>query len=156
MEIQKFILDDFETDDITVGLVRLAKQIPDFEFFFRVNEVNSFTFSRIEDLVLEGNYYSYAFPVFEGYSKVEKTCFRFISNRSSESRLKKEITELFTDEQNIKLLLNNHPDIDYIIKTSDKIADFSLILLPENIAFATQELVLENDSELYQTIQYYE
>lgn len=156
MEIQKFILDDADTGDLTVGLVRLAKKIPDYEFFFRVNQVNSFAFERIEDLVVEGQYYSYAFPVFEGYSKEEKICFRFIANKSASAIQKSEITELFTDEQSIKLLLNDQPDIDYIIKTSDKIADFSLILLPEMLAFAVQESVLQSDGELYQTIQYYE
>lgn len=156
MEIQKFILDDFETDEISVGLVRLAKKIPDYEFFFRINEVNNFNFSRIEDLVIQGKYFNYSFPVFEGYSKDEKACFRFIGNKSSESTQKEEITELFTDEQNVKLLINDHPDIDYIINSSDKIADFSLILLPENTAFAIQEISIQPDNELYQTIQYYE
>lgn len=35
-------------------------------------------------------------------------------------------------------------------------ADFSLILLPENLVFQIQEYLLSSDEELYQLIQYYE
>ena len=156
MEIQKFILDDFEDGEITVGLLRLARQIPDFEFFFNINTINTFCFSRTEDLKIVGAYYDYFFSVFEGYSSNSKTCFRFISNKSWKSIQKKEVTELFTNEHNIKLLLENDADIDYIIRSSDKFADFSLILLPENLTFSLQEITITSDTELYQTIQYYE
>ncbi len=157
MEVQKFILDDIEEDEITIGLLRFAKDLPSFEFFFNVNQINTFCFSRIDDLIVHGEYYDYHFEVFEGYSPDSKTCFRFIGNKStSESRQKKEITELFIEEQDIKYLINYQPDINYIIKTSDKIADFSLILLPENLAFAIQESIVDPEDELYQIIQYYE
>ena len=156
MEIQKFILDDFEDDEITIGLLRLAKQVPDFELFFKINAINNFCFSRIEDLKIVGEYYDYFFSVFEGYSVNSKSCFRFISNKSWKSIQKKEVTELFSNEHNIKLLLENNADIDYIIKSSDKFADFSLILLPENLTFSLQEITISSDTELYQTIQYYE
>ena len=156
MEVQKFILDDLEEAEITVGLLRLAKDIADYEFFFHTNRINSFCFCRVDDLVVHGAYYDFFFPVFEGYSKDSKTCYRFIGNKSTESIQKKEITELFAEEQNIKLLLNNQPDIDYIITTSDNIADFSLILLPENLAFAIQEYPVTSESEFFHIIQYYE
>lgn len=156
MEIQKIILDDSEDDEISIGLVRLAKQMPDYEFFFLINRMNSFCFKRIDDLVTEGIYYSYHYPVFEGYSKDTKDCFHFISNRSSQSIQKKEITELFSDEQDFNFLLNNFQEADYIIKSSEKFPDFSLILLPENLTFQIQEIPLSSNEELYQTLQYYE
>jgi deoxyhypusine synthase len=37
LEIQKlYDIDDIEFEDITIGLVRLAKNIPDHEFFYKV------------------------------------------------------------------------------------------------------------------------
>ncbi|WP_449400648.1 IPExxxVDY family protein [Chryseobacterium wanjuense] len=89
MEIQKlYDLDDIEFEDITIGLVRLAKNIPDHEFFFNVNQKNDLTFKRIDDLIFHGAYYDYFFPRFEAYHKFTKTCFTFISNKSSESKQK--------------------------------------------------------------------
>jgi hypothetical protein len=53
-------------------------------------------------------------------------------------------------------LLDHFQDVDYLIKTSETFDDFSLILLPENLVFKTQEFTLSSDEELYQLIQYYE
>jgi outer membrane lipoprotein-sorting protein len=39
-------LDDIEFEDIAIGLVRLAKDIPDHEFFYKINQNNDLTFSR--------------------------------------------------------------------------------------------------------------
>ena len=63
---------------------------------------------------------------------------------------------LFSDESNIKFLLNLHQDVDYILSNSDMFAEFSLILLPENFVFQIQEYSLSSETELYQLIQYYE
>ncbi len=156
MEIQKIILDDTGAEEPTIALVRLAKELPDFEFFFHINRVNTFSFQRIKDIIVEGEYYRYFFPVFEGYSKECQTCYRFISNKSSESFQKKEINELFIEEQSIKFLLNNFHDTDYIICSPDSITDFSVILLPEKLTFQIQEIVLTSDEELYHILQYYE
>ncbi|ASW75797.1 hypothetical protein IQ37_01900 [Chryseobacterium piperi] len=157
MEIQKlYDLDDIEFEDIAIGLVRLAKNIPDYEFFFKVNQNNDLKFSRIEDLVFHGLYYDYYFSRFEAYHKFTKTCFTFISNRSSESKQKKLQTELFSEEENIKFLLNNQVDVEYILHSSEQFPDFSVILLPENLVFPIQDYTLSSDEELYQIIQYYE
>jgi hypothetical protein len=69
---------------------------------------------------------------------------------------KKSKNQLFSDESNIKFLLNLHQDVDYILTNSDIFADFSLILLPENFVFQIQEYSLSSEEELYQLIQYYE
>lgn len=157
MEIQKlYDLDDIEFEDITIGLVRLAKDIPAHEFFYKINQSNDLSFSRKKDLVFHGGYYDYFFPRFEAYHKFSKTCFTFISNRSSESKQKKVQTELFTEEENIKFLLNNQVDVEYILHSSEQFPDFSVILLPENLVFPIQDYTLSSDEELYQIIQYYE
>ncbi|UHO38787.1 IPExxxVDY family protein [Chryseobacterium capnotolerans] len=157
MEIQKlYDLDDIEFEDIAIGLVRLAKDIPAHEFFYKINQLNNLSFSRKKDLVFHGDYYDYFFPRFEAYHKFSKTCFTFISNTSSESKQKKVQTELFTEEENIKFLLNNQVDVEYILHSSDQFPDFSVILLPENLVFPIQDYTLSSDEELYQIIQYYE
>lgn len=157
MEIQKlYDLDDIEFEDIAIGLVRLAKNIPAHEFFYKINQTNNLNFSRKKDVVFHGDYYEYFFPRFEAYHKFSKTCFTFISNKSSESKQKKVQTELFTEEENIKFLLNNQVDVEYILHSSEQFPDFSVILLPENLVFPIQDYTLSSDEELYQIIQYYE
>ncbi|WP_143884277.1 IPExxxVDY family protein [Chryseobacterium binzhouense] len=157
MEVQKlYDFDETEFEDITIGLVRLAKHIPDHEFFFRINQINDLTFSRINDLVYNGLYYDFSFPRYEAYHKYTKTCFTFISNKSSESKQKKLQTELFSEEDNIKFLLNNHPEVEYILHSSEQFPDFSVILLAENLVFPIQDYKLSSEEELYQIIQYYE
>ena len=158
MEIQKlYDLDDIEFEDIAIGLVRLAKNIPDHEFFYNVNQNNNdLKFLRKTDLVFHGAYYDYYFPRFEAYDKFTKTSFTFISNKSSESKQKKLQTELFAEEENIKFLLNNQVEVQYILHSSEQFHDFSVILLPENLVFPIQDYTLSSDEELYQIIQYYE
>ena len=157
MEIQKlYDIDDIEFEDITIGLVRLAKDIPAHEFFYKINKINGLAFSRKKDVIIHGAYYDYYFPRFEAYHKFTKTCFTFISNKSSESKQKKIQTELFAEEENIKFLLNNQVDVEYILHSSEQFPDFSVILLPENLVFPIQDYTLSSDEELYQIIQYYE
>ena len=157
MEIQKlYDIEETEFEDVTIGLVRLVKNVPDHEFFFTVNQQNDLNFKRIDDLIYHGYYYDYFFPRFEAYHKFTKTCFTFISNRSSESKQKKIQTELFTGEENIKFLLNNHVEVQYILHSSEQFPDFSVILLPENLVFPIQDYTLGSEEELYQIIQYYE
>ncbi len=157
MEIQKlYDPDDTECEDIAVGLVRLAKHIPDHEFFFKVNLKNSLNFERIDDLIIQGIFYDYHFPRFEAYHQVTRCCFTFIANKSSESKQKKTHTELFLQEENIKFLLNNQVEVQYILHSSEQFPDFSVILLPENLVFPIQDYTLSSEEELYQIIQYYE
>jgi len=157
LEIQKlYDLDDIEFEDIAIGLVRLAKHIPDHEFFYKINQNNDLKFSRKQDIVFHGAFYDYYFSRFEAYHKFTKTCFTFISNKSSESKQKKQQTELFSGEDNIKFLLNNQVDVQYILHSSEQFPDFSVILLPENLVFPIQDYTLGSEEELYQIIQYYE
>lgn len=156
MKTQSIILDDLDEENETLGLIRAVKHLPDHEFIFHINQNNSFYFKRIDDLKYYGEYYDHSFPVFEGYDKVNKECIKIIANRSLPTDPKKEITELFIEEEDTMFLINKYRDIDYIIKTSDRINDFSLLLLPKFLAFEVQEYILSSDEELYQMIQDYE
>lgn len=157
MKSQKILLDiEDEEEQIILGLVRLAKEIPDYELFYHINSSNSFTLTRINDLISAGTYYDYYFPRFEGFHHDSKVCIQFIANKSSQNVQKKIATELFSGEQEIKFLLDRFQDVDYLLKISEPSPDFSLILLPENLLFQIQSFPLSSNEELYQTIQYYE
>lgn len=155
MKTLKLFLDQEEEPDFNIGLIRLIKPIPDYEFFFHVNRQNPFYFSRIEDIIIEDKYYDYHFPRYKAYSKEIKTNIYIISNKSSERVQKTTITELLFDDETL-FLMGKYPDVDYITKTSNSIHDFSLLLLPENLAFKIQEFLLSSYEELYKIIQYYE
>ena len=156
MKNQKLLLSDEEEDDLTLGLVRLSKEIPDYELFFNINSCNESKFSRIKDLKKTGQYFDYYHPRFETYHFETKSCIQFIANKSASFLEKTKQTELFSEEIDINYLLPLYQEVDYIIKTSDIIPDFSLILLPENLMFHIQDFYLSSTEELYQLIQYYE
>lgn len=157
MKTQKILLDIEDLDEeITLGLVRLAKEVPAHELFFQINTLNSFNFSRISDFLFQGNNFDYYFPRFQAFHNDSKICIHFISNKSCKNIQKKISTELFSEEYETKFLLDNFQDVDYIIKTSEPFDDFSLILLPENLMFQIQDFLLSPEEELYQIIQYYE
>ncbi len=156
MKNLKLYLDPEEDESINIGLVRLAKPLPEHEFFYLLNDINHLSFKRIPDLDIEGEFFHYFHPVFEAYHREFKNQILFIKNRSTEVNKKKEITQLFADEDDVNFLLPNFKDVDYLIKTSDNIAEFSLILLPENIMFQIQNYELTSEEELYHLIQYYE
>ncbi|MBH1958502.1 MAG: IPExxxVDY family protein [Flavobacteriia bacterium] len=157
MKTQKILLDiDGEEEDLNIGLVRLAKDVPAHELFYHLNSQNSFTFSRISDLAFEGNYNDYFFPRFRAFHCDSKLCIHFISNKSSHHIQKKISSELFSGETETKFLFEHFQDVDYIMKTSEPFDDFSVILLPENLLFQIQNFRLSPSEELYQLIQYYE
>ncbi|MBV6880705.1 IPExxxVDY family protein [Epilithonimonas ginsengisoli] len=142
--------------EINVGLIRLAKPIPEHELFFSINNINTFKFKRVDDILIKGEYFDHSFSRYQAYDRFSKNCYSFISNRSISSVQKKLQNQLFSDESNIKFLLNLHQDVDYILTNTDMFAEFSLILLPENFVFQIQEYPLSSEEELYQLIQYYE
>ena len=157
MKIKKQYLKlEEDLTEINVGLIRLAKPIPEHELFFSINDINTFKFRRVEDILIKGEYFDHTFSRYQAYDRSSKNCYRFISNKSISSIQKKVQNLLFSDESNIKFLLNLHQDVDYILTNSDMFADFSLILLPENFVFQIQEFSLSSEEELYQLIQYYE
>lgn len=157
MKIKKQYLKlEEDRTEINIGLIRLAKPIPEHELFFKINNLNTFKFSRISDILIKGEYFDHYFSRYQAYNKSTKDCYSFISNKSLLSVEKKAADQLFSDESNIKFLLNLHPDVDYILTNTDMFTDFSLILLPENLVFQIQEYPLSSEEELYHLIQYYE
>lgn len=156
MKTQKLILEIDEDDEITIGLIRLAKEVPDHELFYHINNLNPFQFKRISDLKLQGYYSDYFFPRYEAFHNDSQICIHIIANQSSESVQKKKSTELFTGEENLRYLLDDQNDVEYLIKTSEPFGDFSVILLPENLMFQIQDFQLSPHEALYQLIQYYE
>lgn len=88
----------------------------------------------------------------QGYDKGEKNCYQIIANKSFK---KEENTpsNLFEGLQEIHYLLEEHQDVDFLIKTQDSFPDFSLILFPENVIFPIQEYQIQPEELIYQYIQ---
>lgn len=156
MKLKKLFLDQEEEEPLNVGLLRLAKNIPDHEFFFHINHLNFFKFARKDDFIIQAQYNNYHFSCYIAHDEVSKSVWKILSNKSTDTFKKKEQDRLFADEQDIKFLLEQHQEVDYIISTGDDFMDFSLILLPDNLSFPIQDFSLEPDEELYQIILYYE
>lgn len=157
MEVQKlYDFDEIEFEDITVSLVRLVKSIPDHEFFYKLNQINNLCFSRIDDLIYECPDDKYHFPRYQAYHTITKTYFTFICNKSSDQIFRKSKKNVFGYEENVKFLLNNQREVEYILHSSEQFPDFFVISLPENLVFPLQDYNLNSNEELYQIIQYYE
>lgn len=156
LENIKLLLDDTEDFDREVGLLRLAKPLPDHEFFFHVNRLNSFCFERKEDLHIRKQYYQYEHSYFYGFCRAVKTSFHIFSNKSIQSLQIRTSTELFSQEDEIGFLLPDAPDVDYVVAASQPDADFSLILLPEQLTFVLQQWSLPTTDDLYHILRHYE
>ena len=151
MKNKKIFIDLEDDEPMDIGLLRLAKKLPDHEIFFEINKINPFQFVRTDDLKIK----QFCFTKFEGYHKETKNCYSIVSNKSAPLR-KKTDNELFAQTEEIKFLMPKNKDVDYIIYAKDSFKDFSLILLPENIMFQIQDFSLQPNSELYKLINYYE
>ena len=156
MKIKKLFLDKEEEEHLNLGLVRLSKDLPAHELFYKINNLNEFKFTRIKDITIYGKYFQYNFSRFEAYHHLSKNCIQIISNKSEVSYKIKEQKELFNSESETRFLFNELTDVDYLIKTSDFIDDFSLILFPENSVFNIQTFPLSSIDERHQLIKYYE
>lgn len=155
-ETQLLQLDEPEYEPLNIGLLSLIEPIPDYEFFFHLNRLNTFQMERKDDLVYKGSYFTYHFSVFKGYCKEKKTEYTFISNQSIRAVVEKPIEELFFEETNIKYLLSFVPKVQYIIKTSDLYPDFSLLLMPENLVSSITKEAIDGSHDLYNLLHYYE
>lgn len=156
MKSLKLFLDDEEEDDLNIGFIRLSKNVSAHEFFFEINRRNAIKFARIKDICQIGQYYEHSYSRYEAYDSESQACIQVISNQSVDFKQKKAQAELFSTEEEVNYLLPFDKDVDYLIKTSDNIADFSLILWPEIDMFPIQNSVISSDSELFDLIQYYE
>ncbi|WP_417427606.1 IPExxxVDY family protein [Halpernia sp.] len=156
MKTKKLFLDEEEEETTNLGLLRLSQELPAHELFYKINKLNAFKFSRIKDLIIYGEFYQYNFPRFEAYHHLSKNCIQILSNKSAISHKIKEEKELFNFEEETSYLFSELQDVDYLIKTSDLIDEFSLILMPENFVFNIQTFPLSSIDERYELIQYYE
>lgn len=157
MKNQKLFLEDEEDTAIELGLIRLAKELPAHELFFHINAQNAgLNFHRKDDIHISGLYFTYYHSQFQGYHFETKNCLRVFSNKSVASLQVQAQQELFSEEEEHHYLMPMHKEVDYIIKSSDYIADFSVILLPENIMFPIQPYTLFPNEPLYDLILYYE
>lgn len=157
MKTKKLFLDIEEEDETAnLGLVRLSEDLPAHELFFKTNTINAFQFSKIKDFSISGKFYRYHFPRFQAYHHLSKNCIQILANKSISSEQTKVKTELFNTESSTGYLFDELPDVDYIIKTTDYIDDFSLILWPENSVFQIQSFPISSLDERYQLINYYE
>jgi hypothetical protein len=155
---QKTILQlDCDTADelLFIGLVTCVQNFQDFSFFYKLNSANTFFFERKKDIVVYGKYFDYYFPVFEAFCENTQTVFRFFSNQSSHRIQKKEVTELFIEE-NENLMLINKQNIRYITTCSYSSSNFSLILQPETNLFQMESIAISSSDELFHIIQNYE
>ena len=156
MKHKKLFLDTVEEEAITVRLIKLAYHLPYHEVFFKINQLNSFQFYRIEDMVVEVQNHVYHFSRFETYDEGTKTPFMLISNVSHRMEKQEEIFELFNGANENKYLLSSLKDIDYIVTSQDEYADFSVIQLPKSLVGEIREYAINPHEDLYQLIHYYE
>ncbi|MGV8914069.1 MAG: IPExxxVDY family protein [Kaistella sp.] len=157
MKTRKILLDvEEENEELNLGLIRLVKAFPEHELYFQLNALNPFKFSRISDVIFHGQYYDSHYSRFQTYLPDSKICLQCISNKPFQTLMQITPPELFSGEEEIKFLLDNFQDVDYLLKTSEPFDDFSLILHPENIMFPIQIFPLSPKEELYQVIQYYD
>ncbi|MDL1913461.1 MAG: IPExxxVDY family protein [Bergeyella sp.] len=151
------LLDDQDSDVIEIGILQANNTpLPEHEFFFHINRKNHLKFTRKEDLELRGKYYRYRHSVHSAYHKISQNTLHFISNKSIKTLKEKELDELFTEENEINYLLKNHKEITYIVKATDNMSDFCLILPFDTSPTQIQSLPLTKDSNLYFLIQNYE
>lgn len=155
MKNQKLFLEEEEVESLHIGLLRQVVDLPPHEFFFRINQGKSLSFSRVKDLSVENTYFHHSHLVYEACDENLKNSLRFIKNKSSDTKKIREITELFIEEETENYLIPMK-DVDYLVKTSDNIDDFSVISLPKNMTFGIQNYSIDSEETLYQLIQYYE
>lgn len=147
---------DIEEETLQIGLVRLVRQMPDYEFFFKVNQCNAFKFSRIENFEMQQNGSMYQFGRYQTHDTVTKSTYTFIANKSHSAKPLAEFNDLFSHLYEPMQILPKYSEVDYILLTKEFFNDFSVILLPEKLTFPIQEVTLSPEHQFYQILQYYE
>lgn len=158
MKNRILLLDDDENEEFSIGLIRSVVRMEAHELFYHINLLNEkIKFSRQDDFCIEDDFCIFKHLVFSTYHPELKCKIHIISNKSIDKIEKKNIQgSLFYESINVNYLLPFHKDVDYLVKISDNIADFSVFLLPEKLLFQIQRFVLEPTHELYHIIQNYE
>ena len=147
MKNKSLFLDFDETEDVSVVLVRLKREQPFHELFFKINRLNSFKFFRKNDLEIEDYFGYYNFPIFEAFDRHTQVTFRIIINHSYDFRRKeKPIEGLFDLLEEEKYFI--HPGINLIL--------FSVINLPKELVSSVEEYKLYSEEKLYEIILNYD
>ena len=155
MKNKSLFLDFDETEDVSVVLVRLKREQPFHELFFKINRLNSFKFFRKNDLEIEDYFGYYNFPIFEAFDRHTQVTFRIIINHSYDFRRKeKPIEGLFDLLEEEKYFI--HPGINLILFSKEGNCDFSVINLPKELVSSVEEYKLYSEEKLYETILNYD
>lgn len=148
-------MDFDEEEDISVGLIRLKKNIPYHELFFEINQQNTFSFSRKADLRIEDFLGIYYFPIFGAFDELTQAHFTIIANQSCDSeRKEKPIEGLFDLIVEEKYFINRN--IDFILFSKENGEDFTTLNLPKKSVFPMEIYTLNLGEELYQIILDYD
>ena len=100
MKSQKILLEiEDEDEEITLGLIRLAKEVPEHELFYQLNVRNSFKLTRIADLVYCGAYYDYFFPGLKVFIVIRKFVFSLLQTNPPNIFRKKFRTNYFQENR---------------------------------------------------------
>lgn len=145
-------LDLDDPKPLSVGLIRLSTQIPPYQFFFELNKINPFQFQRSDDLIVPFAEENYNFLCMQGYDEVEQTNYQMIANKSFRKEIKTP-GSLFESYEHSHVLLEKQLAVDYLLLIKREIADFSLILLPENRVFPIQTIEIRPEESVYQYIE---
>ncbi|MDO4762949.1 MAG: IPExxxVDY family protein [Flavobacteriaceae bacterium] len=155
MKNKNLVLTFDEEEFVSVELLKLKQKIPYHELFFKINQQNSFYFSRRKDLVIEDDSGYYQFPVFEGFDEVRQITYTIIANQSYDFRRKeKQIVGLFDLIEEEKFFINSN--IDFILFSKEGETDFSALNLPKDWFYTMQNCSLNLEDELYQIILDYD
>lgn len=143
-----------EEENISVGLIKLRKDIPYQELFFKINQLNPFNFTRKKDLQIEDNFGKYDFPIYEAFNEMTRSHFVVLVNKPCA------IYQQETDEKSLFDLIETKyllkPEITLIIFAKEIWEDFSVINTPTEWVQDLQEYSLSQKEELYHIILNYE
>lgn len=156
MKIKKLFLDDEDSLPVNVLVIKQKTgDVPEHEFFFHINKINNFNFSRLEDFCLNFDGNLSWFCQFECFEPCNQVVFRMIKNRSIRVERQQETFELFGDVPPEIYLLNTN-SFDYVLLSPNSDADFASVKLPKQMVSDTEFIQLDDNEPLKEIIQYYE
>lgn len=142
MKTKKIILDFEEEEQVSVGVISLKNPLYYHEFFFKINQLNTYNFCRGKDLCVEDYAGYYDFVKFETYDEYNQNHIVIFANQSHHYQMKqKDMLGLF-DLIDTKFFIDEK--IDFIVFSKSGEMDFSL-LLPEDAYPMTIMDLMPND-----------
>lgn len=155
--------EETESAQEDLWLLSLARNLEDYEFFYALNVLTDFRYSRKDDLILEEGSRKFYHSVYEGFSQSHQMRVQFFSNEAfyeeGKERIKPKKSKNMASEEAVHLphrFIPDYPEVQFIVRIKEGDGDFSLLLLPEKLIFSPKPITVEEQSVLYQTIAYYE